>query len=179
MAAANASPAKSGSLASQVALSDLLSFCSRLKTSSCDHSERCRGSAEKVGQAVAKTYDASVGKFIELMKIPTLRATILSQTLLYFVLASNAFWLPILLHRRFDLTASQGGLLAGVVIVLAGLVGTLGGGWIADHFGNLQKVMRATTDDLDAVEGVGDTRARAIKEGLTRLAESSILDRYS
>jgi MFS family permease len=97
--------------------------------------EPLRGSAEKVGQAVAKTYDASVGKFFELMKIPTLRATILSQTLLYFVLASNAFWLPILLHRRFDLTASQGGLLAGVVIVLAGLVGTLGGGWIADHLG--------------------------------------------
>src|SRR5207302_3021174 len=84
--------------------------------------EPLRGSAEKVGQAVAKTYDASVGKFFELMKIPTLRATILSQTLLYFVLASNAFWLPILLHRRFNLTASQGGLLAGVVIVLAGLV---------------------------------------------------------
>ncbi|HEV2218190.1 MAG TPA: MFS transporter [Candidatus Dormibacteraeota bacterium] len=97
--------------------------------------EPLRGSAEKVGQAVAKTYDASVGNFVRLMQIPTLRATILSQTLLYFVLASNAFWLPILLHRRFDLTASQGGLLAGVVIVLAGLVGTLGGGWIADHYG--------------------------------------------
>src|SRR5438132_13577096 len=50
---------------------------------------------------------------------------------------------------------------------------------IASRFGNLQKVMRATTDDLDAVDGVGDTRARAIKEGLTRLAESSILDRYA
>src|SRR6266571_3678159 len=59
--------------------------------------EPLRGSMEKVGVAVAKTYDASVGKFFELMKIPTLRATILSQTLLYFVLASNAFWLPILL----------------------------------------------------------------------------------
>jgi MFS family permease len=97
--------------------------------------EPLRGSAEKVGHAVAKTYDASVGNFIALMRIPTLRATILSQTLLYFVLASNAFWLPILLHRRFDMTASQGGLLAGVVIVLAGLIGTLGGGWIADHLG--------------------------------------------
>jgi diadenylate cyclase len=50
---------------------------------------------------------------------------------------------------------------------------------ITEHFGNLQKVMRASTDDLDAVDGVGDTRARAIKEGLTRLAESSILDRYT
>jgi diadenylate cyclase len=50
---------------------------------------------------------------------------------------------------------------------------------IVVRFGNLQKVMRATIDDLDDVAGVGDTRARAIKEGLSRLAESSILDRYS
>jgi diadenylate cyclase len=50
---------------------------------------------------------------------------------------------------------------------------------IVDRFGNLQKIMRATIDDLDDVEGVGETRARAIKEGLSRLAESSILDRYS
>ena len=50
---------------------------------------------------------------------------------------------------------------------------------IVDHFGTLQKLLRATVDDLDAVEGVGHTRARGIKEGLARLAETSILDRYS
>jgi diadenylate cyclase len=50
---------------------------------------------------------------------------------------------------------------------------------IVERFGSLNKLMRATTDDLNDVEGVGDTRARAIKEGLSRLAESSILDRYS
>ena len=50
---------------------------------------------------------------------------------------------------------------------------------IVDRFGNLQKIMRATIDDLDDVDGVGETRARAIKEGLARLAESSILDRYA
>jgi diadenylate cyclase len=50
---------------------------------------------------------------------------------------------------------------------------------IVDRFGSLHKIMRATVDDLDDVEGVGGTRARAIKEGLSRLAESSILDRYS
>jgi diadenylate cyclase len=50
---------------------------------------------------------------------------------------------------------------------------------IIDRFGNLQKIMRATIDDLDDVEGVGEARARAIKEGLSRLAETSILDRYS
>jgi sugar phosphate permease len=67
------------------------------------------------------------------MRIPTLRATILSQTVLYFVLASNAFWLPTLLVRRFDLSVSQAGLFAGIVLVLGGLIGTLAGGWIADR----------------------------------------------
>ena len=46
------------------------------------------------------------------------------------------------------------------------------------RFGNLQKIMRATIDDLDDVEGVGAMRAKSIKEGLSRLAESAILDRY-
>lgn len=50
---------------------------------------------------------------------------------------------------------------------------------IVTRFESLQKIMRATIDDLDDVSGVGETRARAIKEGLSRLAESSILDRYS
>jgi diadenylate cyclase len=50
---------------------------------------------------------------------------------------------------------------------------------IVGRFGTLQKIMRATIDDLDDVTGVGATRARAIKDGLSRLAESSILDRYS
>jgi diadenylate cyclase len=50
---------------------------------------------------------------------------------------------------------------------------------IADRFGSLQKILRASVDDLDDVEGVGETRARSIKDGLARLAESSILDRYN
>jgi diadenylate cyclase len=50
---------------------------------------------------------------------------------------------------------------------------------IVQRFGTLPKILRATTADLDEVEGVGGTRARAISDGLVRLAESSILDRYS
>jgi diadenylate cyclase len=50
---------------------------------------------------------------------------------------------------------------------------------VVSHFTNLQRVMRATATDLDAVDGVGDQRAAAIKEGLSRIAETSILDRYS
>ncbi len=50
---------------------------------------------------------------------------------------------------------------------------------IVDRFGDLQKILRATIEDLDDVEGVGDVRAVAVKEGLSRLAEASILERYS
>ncbi|HEY4915089.1 MAG TPA: MFS transporter [Candidatus Dormibacteraeota bacterium] len=95
--------------------------------------EPLRGSAESIGHAMERMHDASLRKFLDLMRIRTLRATILSQTLLYFVLASNAFWLPILLTRRFDLSVGRAGLLAGVVLVAGGLIGTLAGGWIADR----------------------------------------------
>jgi MFS transporter, Spinster family, sphingosine-1-phosphate transporter len=95
--------------------------------------EPLRGNAEKIGRAVERIHDASLRNFIDLLRIRTLRATILSQTLLYFVLASNAFWLPILLTRRFNLSVGQAGLLAGVVLVAGGLIGTLAGGWIADR----------------------------------------------
>jgi diadenylate cyclase len=50
---------------------------------------------------------------------------------------------------------------------------------IVEKFGNLSTIMRATIADLDKVEGVGEHRAKAIKEGLSRLAEASILDHYS
>ena len=49
---------------------------------------------------------------------------------------------------------------------------------LVDHFGTLQKLLAASIDDLQAVDGVGDLRARSVREGLSRLAESSILERY-
>jgi len=50
---------------------------------------------------------------------------------------------------------------------------------IVAQFGDLQKILRATIGDLDEVAGVGKPRARAVKDGLSRMAEASILDRYS
>lgn len=49
---------------------------------------------------------------------------------------------------------------------------------LVEHFGGLQKLLAATIDDLQGVEGVGELRARSVREGLSRLAESSILERY-
>ncbi len=49
---------------------------------------------------------------------------------------------------------------------------------VVERFGFLHKIMRASVMDLVEVEAVGDSRARAIKDGLTRIAETSILERY-
>ncbi len=49
---------------------------------------------------------------------------------------------------------------------------------LVEHFGSLQKLLAATIEDLQAVDGVGELRARSVREGLSRLAESSILERY-
>ncbi|GAA4983685.1 DNA integrity scanning diadenylate cyclase DisA [Kineococcus glutinatus] len=49
---------------------------------------------------------------------------------------------------------------------------------LVEQFGDLQKLLAASIDDLMTVDGVGEQRARAVREGLSRLAESSILERY-
>ncbi len=46
------------------------------------------------------------------------------------------------------------------------------------HFGTLGRVLRATVEELEEVEGVGPSRARSLKESTGRLAETSILDRF-
>lgn len=49
---------------------------------------------------------------------------------------------------------------------------------IADRFGELAKLQRATVGELASVEGVNLELGQAIKDTLERLTESSILDQY-
>ncbi|MGD0713294.1 MAG: DNA integrity scanning diadenylate cyclase DisA [Gaiellaceae bacterium] len=49
---------------------------------------------------------------------------------------------------------------------------------VVDDFGSLETVVRASQRDLEAVEGVGAVRAREIREGLRRLQEHNLVDRY-
>ena len=49
---------------------------------------------------------------------------------------------------------------------------------LVEHFETLQKLLSASVEDLQVVDGVGELRARSVREGLSRLAESSILERY-
>jgi diadenylate cyclase len=49
---------------------------------------------------------------------------------------------------------------------------------VVGDLGNLDSVVRASLRDLEAVDGVGAVRAREIREGLRRLQEHNLVDRY-
>jgi diadenylate cyclase len=48
---------------------------------------------------------------------------------------------------------------------------------LVEHFGSLPEIIAASTEELDVVEGIGEVRARAIREGLRRLREQVLLER--
>jgi diadenylate cyclase len=50
---------------------------------------------------------------------------------------------------------------------------------VADHFGGLAKLQRATIRDLMDVDDIDEVTAMAIKDTLERVTESTILDQYS
>jgi len=50
---------------------------------------------------------------------------------------------------------------------------------MVDEFHTLDKLMRASVDDLAAIDGVGDQWAVTVRDALSHIAESSILDRYN
>jgi diadenylate cyclase len=49
---------------------------------------------------------------------------------------------------------------------------------IVDHFGDLHKVLKASIEQLDDVEGIGEIRAKKIKQGLKRIQEQLFIDRH-
>src|SRR5256884_2511021 len=49
---------------------------------------------------------------------------------------------------------------------------------IVADFGGLEEILAASDAELEAVDGVGDLRAKDIREGLRRLQEINLVDRY-
>ncbi len=49
---------------------------------------------------------------------------------------------------------------------------------LVHHFHYLPRVMMATIEELDEVDGIGEVRARAIKDGLKRIQEQVFIDRH-
>ncbi|HZS75164.1 MAG TPA: MFS transporter [Ktedonobacteraceae bacterium] len=103
-----------------------------------EHRQYPYGSPEE--QAVEEaTHEVHVtsnvfSQFGALLRIKTLVVLIVMQIFAFFVLTVNLVYLPTYLQQRdtFHLSSKMAGLFSGVVIVLAGLVGTVLGGYMAD-----------------------------------------------
>ena len=48
---------------------------------------------------------------------------------------------------------------------------------LVERFGKLSVILLASADELDAVEGIGEVRARSIRDGLRRIQEQVFIDR--
>jgi len=49
---------------------------------------------------------------------------------------------------------------------------------LIERFGSMPQVMMATIEELDDVDGIGEVRARSIKEGLKRIRDQVFIDRH-
>jgi diadenylate cyclase len=49
---------------------------------------------------------------------------------------------------------------------------------LIEQFGELPQIARASTQALDEVDGIGEARAKKIKDGLTRIQEQLFIDRH-
>ena len=49
---------------------------------------------------------------------------------------------------------------------------------LVDRFGSLPEILSASAAELESVDGIGAARARHIRDGLARLVEASIFERY-
>jgi MFS transporter, Spinster family, sphingosine-1-phosphate transporter len=75
-----------------------------------------------------------LSQFGTLLRVKTLVVLIVMQVFAYFVLGVNTVYLPTFLQQKdiYGLSSGRAGLYAGVIIVLAGLAGTVLGGYMAD-----------------------------------------------
>lgn len=131
--------------------------------------EPLRGAAEARGPTTRATANISWQTVLELLRIPSLRATIAAETALFFVLGGAAFWLPTYLSRRFGLGTGAAGTLAGGVLVIGLLAGSLLGGWIADRL----TVRRRVASNLPV--GIAGFIAGAVLVALALLMPSLVL----
>jgi MFS family permease len=130
--------------------------------------EPLRGSAEPAGPRVKVTHASGLRSFVGLFRIKTLALTIIAQVFLFFVLAADVVWLPIYMVRHFNLSVGRATLISGAVVVLGGLVGTIGGGWVADR-----RMKKSAKGNLEV--GLAGFLVAAVTVGIAILTSSLLL----
>jgi MFS family permease len=72
--------------------------------------------------------------YLQLARTPSFVINTLAMAAMTFALGGLAQWLPTFLYRVHSLSVAKGNTLFGVITLLAGITGTLTGGWLGDRF---------------------------------------------
>ncbi|MFH2202202.1 MAG: MFS transporter [Elusimicrobiota bacterium] len=87
--------------------------------------------------------------YLSLYRIPSYVASTLAMAALTFALGGLAVWMPTFLNRYWGLNVAQAGTLFGGITVVAGLIGSLAGGWLGD------RLLKVTGKAYFIVSGAG------------------------
>ena len=112
----------------------------------------------KRGQAEGKTVEAakrpSVRDIMHLVRIPEYVLVVLGYTAYTFALGAFGYWGPTFLHRAHGVAVDQAAEFFGAVLVVAGLVGTLIGGFAATAWQKRNRAGYAWTLGLSVLASV-------------------------
>src|SRR6185369_2218388 len=84
-------------------------------------------------QAIGEGKNASAG-YAALFKNRSFVCNTLAMAAMTFAIGGLAQWIPSFLHRTHSLDVARGNTLFGATTVLAGILGTLAGGWLGDRW---------------------------------------------
>jgi MFS family permease len=108
--------------------------------------EPIRGQAEgkAVGAAPAVLPQRPGSPYLLVLRTPTILWIIASGALHNFNMYALNGFVPALAKRYYNLSDQKAGLVAGVILGAVGVIGLLGGGWIADRFQRVRANGRLT-----------------------------------
>lgn len=87
---------------------------------------------ETPGKMAARREKIKPGQYRELFRNRTFLLIAFSQAIGTFSIGGLAAWMPSFFVREFGVSVARAGLYFGAVTVLAGITGSLAGGWLAD-----------------------------------------------
>lgn len=86
------------------------------------------------GRRISKRKPWQVSQYLGLLRNRSFVINTLAMAAMTFALGGLAQWIPTFLHRLHNLDVAQANTLVGGITVLAGITGTLCGGWLGDRW---------------------------------------------
>jgi sugar phosphate permease len=88
---------------------------------------------ERTPTRAAIRTQGAIRKYLLLLRNPQYRLTVLGYTAYTFAMGGIGAWMPVFLQRTHGLSSAAANAQLGGMLVISGLVGSLGGGWIGDR----------------------------------------------